>query len=112
MIGHAWRTDGFWILLWLRIWFYLISGHRQSWPPRGFVGKASLSSLDTGHPVCRLLSTRMRREVSTHTNPLWRLTCVWRISLRISPKLKRGSGLGSAGSSWATDGAGGSIRRT
>ena len=90
MTGVAWRTDGFWILFWLRIWFRLTSGRPMSFPPEGFVGKVSMSSVDTDRPGCRLLSTRLRPEVSTRAARLWRLTCVWRISLRRRRKLKLG----------------------
>jgi len=90
--GVAWRTDGYWILVWLRIWFYLTSGRRLSWPPRGFVGKASISSVATGRPNCKLLSTRLRREVSTRDARLWRLTCEWEIGRHRSLKSKLGFG--------------------
>lgn len=93
MTGVAWRTDGFWILLWLRISFCLTSGRlRSSFPPAGFVGKVSLSSVATDRLRFRLLSTRMRREASTRSVRLWRLTCVWQINRLPPRKSKRGSG--------------------
>jgi len=90
--GVAWRTDGFWILLWLRIWFSLTSGHRRSFPPAGFIGVASLSLAATAPRVSRLLSTRMRHEAYTRDARLWRLTCVWAMSLPQRRKSKRGFG--------------------
>jgi len=89
--GVAWRSDGFLILLWLRIWYYLTSGHRRNFPPKGFVGVASLSSVATAPQRFKLLSTRMRREASTRDARLWRLTCVWAMCLPPRRKLKRGS---------------------
>jgi len=79
MIGVAWRSDGLLTLLWLRILFFWTSGQRMSWPPRGFVGGAFLSSAATARPVCKLLSTRLRRYPSTRDVPPWRLTCEWEI---------------------------------
>lgn len=108
MTGVAWRTDGFWILSWLRIWFHLTSGRRMSFPPKGFVGRVSLSSAGIAPHAYSLSSTRLRREASTRSARLWRLTCVWRISLQRRPRSRRGSGSVSAGSSWETDGAAGS----
>jgi len=90
--GVAYRTDGFWILLWLRIWFCLTSGRPMSFPPRGFVGAASTSFRDTGRPPYKLLSTRLRRDRSTPGAHLWLLTCAWVINPLPSRKLKRGSG--------------------
>jgi len=112
MTGVAWRTDGFWTLAWLRIWFHLTSGRRMSFPPKGFVGKVSLSSVATGNLISKLSSTRMRREASTRSAPLWRLTCEWRINLPRPRKSKRGFGLGNVGNSWGTDGEGGSAHPT
>ena len=92
LIVVAWRTDGFWILLWLRIWFSLTSGRSRSVPPRGFVGTASGSSRATGLQGYKLLSTRLRRDRSTRDAPLWRLTCEWGASPPPSQKLKPGFG--------------------
>lgn len=92
MTGVAWRTGGVWMLLSLRIWFYLTNGRLSSFPPRGFVGVASTSFRATGPRHSKLLSIRMRREVSTRSAHLWRLTCVWRTGPPRSLKLKSGSG--------------------
>jgi len=92
MTGVAWRSDGFWTLLWLRILFYLTSGRRRSFPPKGFVGTASLSSVDIAHPICKLLSTRMRQEAYTPGARVWRLTCVWRLRREQPLKSRRGFG--------------------
>ena len=90
--GVAWRTDGFWTLLWLRIWWFLTSGHIKSFPPKGFVGTASTSFRGTAMRDIRLSSTRLHRGPSTPGVPRWQLTCVWRINRPRSPKLKRGFG--------------------
>jgi len=108
----AFRTDGFWTLVWLRIWFFLTSGRRRSMPPAGFVGRAYLSSAVTARPICKLLSTRMRREAYTPTAHLWRLTCEWQIGPPGKRSRKSGRSSGSAGNSWATGGAVGSNRLT
>jgi len=92
MTGVAWRSDGFWTLLWLRIWFYLTSGRRRSFPPPGFVGVASTSLVATDHRSYKLLSTRMRQEAFTPGARLWRLTCVWAMCLPPSRSSRRGFG--------------------
>jgi len=110
--GVAWRTDGYWTLSWLRIWFRLTSGQRMNFPPRGFVGKVSLSSAATALPKCRLLSTRLRPAHCTHDARLWQLTCVWLISLQGSPRRRRGRSWVSVGSLWETVGVDDSDRPT
>ena len=90
--GVAWRTDGFWILFWLRLWWILTSGHVSSFPPRGFVGTASTSFRATAMRDIRLCSTRMHHVPSTHDAPHWQLICVWRTNPPRLRKLKRGFG--------------------
>ena len=51
-----------------------------SFPPRGFVGRGSMSSAVTDLHGYSLISTRLRRIHSTPDAHLWRLTCEWEIS--------------------------------
>jgi len=92
LTGVAWRTDGFWILVWLRIWFYLTSGRSRSFPPKGFVGTVSGSFRGTGPRKCSLLSTRLRRVPSIRSAPHWQLTCEFRIGPRPLLMSRRGFG--------------------
>ena len=84
--GVAWRTDGFWTLLWLWISLRWTSGRLRSWPPRGFVGAASRSFRATGPQRFKLSSIRLHHVHFTRRAPHWQLISVWRISRRSLPK--------------------------
>ena len=68
----------------------------EGFPPRGFVGLVSSSSVGIGLDSYRLKSIQLRRRVCTHDAHLWRLTLEWETSPL--PSLHLPSGLGSVGS--------------
>jgi len=73
----AFRDDGFWTLVWQICSFALKRGRLKSFPPRAFVGRASLSYPATVHQLSRLSSIRMYRNRYIPAAPRWRLTCEW-----------------------------------
>ena len=51
-----------------------------AFPPKGFVGRASLSSLDTALENYRIASIHLHPIQRTSDVPLWRLTFEWEIN--------------------------------
>lgn len=76
----AYRDDGLWILCWLVLSSLWKHGHNATFPPRGFVGLASSSSLAIEPKAFRLSSIALRKLPSTLGGRLWRLTFGWEIS--------------------------------
>jgi len=73
----SYRTDGFWILIWLRFSLRWIGLLPRKLPGPGFVGQVSGSIAAFGHRRIRPRWTRLRRIASTHDAPQWQLTCGW-----------------------------------
>jgi len=101
----AYRDDGFWTQLWFVCSKTLTGGLKIDLPGPGFVGRGSLSFLDTGRRRFRLLSIRMRRTHSIYDAHLWRLTCVWEPYRRRWLGIPFGIGWALAGHLWVVAGA-------
>jgi len=105
MIVAAYRDGGFWTLLWQicsSAWTRKQSG---SFPPRGFVGLGSSSSVVSDLAGCKLSSIRLRRRASTRSAPRWRLTLEWETHQRLLQRLKSGRSSAPSGGGWAEGGA-------
>ena len=115
MIGVAWRDDGLWPQLW---WIFSLiwkRGRIGTFPPRGFVGRASGSFLATDPRLLRLRGTRLHRlqpRPSISRVPLWRLICEWETPRPASPPRPYGVLSELNGNGSGAGGADGSIRRT
>jgi len=102
----AYRDGGFWTLVWQICSFGWKAGRLQSFPPRGFVGRGSLSSAATVQRLARLASIRLYRNRYIPTAPRWRLTCVWEIPQPAQLPRKYGHFWGRSGRPSEDDGAG------
>ncbi len=112
MTHVAYRDDGFWTLLWQICWSILKRGRRGSFPPRGFVGAGSTSSVATDLHSSKLKSIHLRRRACTHDAHLWRLTLGWETYPPPSRQLKYGRFSHPTGRRLAAAGVGASRRRT
>ena len=112
MTVAAYRDAGFWTLLWQICWSTLTDGRPGSFPPRGFVGQGSLSSVASDLRYCKLSSIRLRRLHYTHAAPRWRLTFEWETSPPVLRQWRRGRFLLRIGSLWEGAGAGASRHPT
>jgi len=101
----AYRDDGFSTLLSLICSSDSTMMLREGFPPRGFVGQASVLSAATDLDSYKLRSIQLRPTPSIHVAHLWRLTLGWEISQRPLPLLKLGPY--SGGSGRRSGGAGG-----
>jgi len=86
----AYRDAGFWTLALQICSFAWRRGRLKFFPPKGFVGRVSLSSVVTGRPPYRLESIRLFRNRYTRNAPRWRLTCEWLIPPPAPPPRKYG----------------------
>jgi len=102
----AYRDDGFWTLVWQICLFGWKAGRLQSFPPRGFVGRGSLSLAATVQRLARLKSIRLYRAHYTPTVPRWRLICEWETPQPALPPRKYGHFWGRSGRPSGVDGEG------
>ena len=102
----AYRDDGFWTLVSLICWFYWKAARLPSFPPRGFVGRGSLSLAATVQQPARLKSIRLYRAHYTANAPRWRLICEWETPLPAQPPRKYGAFWGRSGRPSGVDGEG------
>jgi len=102
----AYREGGFWTLVWQICLFGWKAGRLQSFPPRGFVGRGSLSLAATVQQLARLRSIRLYRSRYTVNAPRWRLTCEWETPPPALPPPRYGHFWGRSGRPSEDDGEG------
>ncbi len=112
MTVAAYRDAGFWTLLWQICWSIWSDGRPGSFPPRGFVGLGSLSSVAGDLRYCKLKWVRLRRRHYTRAAPRWRLTLGWETFPPALRVWRRGRFLPLIGSRSADGGAGASRHPT
>ena len=112
MIVAAYRDGGFWPLFWQLCSSAWTSGLPGSFPPRGFVGRGSSSSVVSDLAYCKLKSIRLRRVRFIHAVPRWRLTLEWETSLPPSRALRCGPSSVKDGGAWVAGGGASFRRRT
>ena len=106
----AYRDGGFWTLVWQICSFGWKAGRLQSFPPRGFVGRGSLSSAAIGQRLARLKSIHLHRNRYTRNAPRWRLICEWETPLPARLPRKYGAFWGRFGKPLVDAGVGISVR--
>jgi len=80
----AYRDAGLWSQLLHVCSSLLMRRHRGSFPPKGFVGQVSGSSVVTDLRLSSVKSIQLFPRASMYGAHLWRLTYVWEISPRQS----------------------------